>query len=62
MLACARRDNFEIKAGTAPGLIVKSWVSETAAFIKTIDNNHLARAHRPGYVAPAHAWGTQPGG
>ena len=44
MLALVCRDNYEITKGIAPGTILKNWVSETAAFIKTLDKNHLARA------------------
>lgn len=34
-------DNVEINAGVKPGTIVKNWVSQTAAFIKTLDTNHM---------------------
>ena len=44
MLAWLRRDNYEITKGIAPGTIVNNWVTETAAFIKTLDKNHMARA------------------
>lgn len=44
VVAWARRDNYEITKSIAPGTIVKNWVSETAAYIKTLDKNHLARA------------------
>lgn len=44
VLAWVRRDNYEITKSIAPGTILKNWVSETAAYIKTLDKNHLARA------------------
>ena len=44
VLAWLRRDNYEITKGIAPGTIVNNWVTETAAFIKTLDKNHMARA------------------
>lgn len=60
VLARLRRDNYEITKGIAPGTIVKNWVSETAAIIKTLDKNHMARA-LPGscYLRQPYAGGSQ---
>lgn len=34
-------DNYEISRGIAPGSLVKAWVSEMAAYIRSLDPNHM---------------------
>ena len=54
MWACS--DNYEITNKLTPGSIVKAWVSSTAAFIKTVDPNHMVRASHS-QSCRAGAWG-----
>jgi hypothetical protein len=35
------RDLYEINQGLPPGQIVKNWIWEMAAYIKSIDSNHM---------------------
>ena len=34
-------DNYEIKRGIAPGTIIKTWIKDMVAFIRTLDTNHM---------------------
>ena len=34
-------DLYEINQGLPPGQIVKNWIWEMAAYIKSIDSNHM---------------------
>ena len=34
-------DNYEIKHGIAPGTIIKAWIKDMVAFIRTLDTSHM---------------------
>ena len=34
-------DNYEIKRGIAPGTIIKAWIKDMVAFIRTLDTKHM---------------------
>ena len=34
-------DNYEIKRGIAPGTIIKAWIKDMVAFIRTLDTSHM---------------------
>jgi mannan endo-1,4-beta-mannosidase len=33
--------NYEINLGITPGSLVKNWTCEMAAYVKTLDSNHM---------------------
>ena len=34
-------DDYEIKRGIAPGTIIKAWIKDMVAFIRTLDTSHM---------------------
>jgi mannan endo-1,4-beta-mannosidase len=37
-------DNYELNQGVKPGSLVRAWISEMAAFVRSLDPNHMVRA------------------
>ena len=35
------RDGYEVRLGITPGTIVRAWVAEMAAYIRSLDPNHM---------------------
>ncbi len=51
MLVCMQnephtRDLYEINRGLPPGKLVRDWIYEMSAFVKSIDSNHMVSCHQ----------------
>jgi hypothetical protein len=55
------RDSYEWNQGGTSGRIVREWIYEMAAYVRSIDYNHMVRRHNAGYMGgtlrdPTRAW------
>ncbi|CAL8463202.1 g2736 [Coccomyxa elongata] len=52
-------DGYEISQGLQPGTVVRAWVAEMAAYIRSLDPNHMITTGEEGYISsggPGSGW------